>query len=220
MSQAKPILYSYYRSSCTYRVRIALNLKNIAYDCRIVNILKGEQFSDDLKKLNPKREVPVLVIGDKILAQSLPIIEYVDETIPSGLKLLPSDSYRRYQTRMISEIICSGIQPLQNTSVMNKIGETKAEWAAHFISVGFDALELALKETSGKYCVGDELSLADCCIVPQVYNARRFKVDLAKYPLIAKIDKELNEIEAFKNAHPSAQIDCPESEKAAPQPSH
>jgi len=81
-------------------------------------------------------------------------------------------------------------------------------------------LELALKETSGKYCVGDELSLADCCIVPQVYNARRFKVDLAKYPLIAKIDKELNEIEAFKNAHPNAQIDCPESEKAAPQPSH
>ncbi|CAF5147470.1 unnamed protein product [Rotaria sp. Silwood1] len=138
-SNIKPILYSYYRSSCSYRVRIALNLKNIPYIIHPVNLLKGETSTDEHKKLNPKCEVPVLIIGGKTFLQSLPIIEYIDETHQVKPRLLPEDPYQRYQARLISEIIASGIQPLQNLTVLKRVGdEKKGEWAHHFIKVGLD----------------------------------------------------------------------------------
>ncbi|CAF1147198.1 unnamed protein product [Adineta steineri] len=213
-SQTKPILYSYYRSSCSYRVRIALNLKNISYSQEIVNLLKGENKTETYKKYNPKGEVPALIIDGKTLVQSVPIIEYIDDTHQYKPRLLPEDSYKRYQARMISEIIASGIQPLQNNSVLKRVGEEKkTEWAHDFIKNGLDALEKALEESAGRYCVGDEVSIADCCLVPQIYNARRFNVDLTPYPIMTAIDERLSHIPAFKQAHPNQQPDFPGEEK-------
>ncbi|CAF1398829.1 unnamed protein product [Rotaria magnacalcarata] len=210
----KPILYSYYRSSCSYRVRIALNLKNIVYQIQSVDLLKGESSTDEYKKINPKGEIPVLLIDGKRLTQSLPIIEYLDETYKMP-RLLPDNSYQRYQARMISEIIASGIQPMQNISVLKRVGEDKkVDWARHYIKTGLDAVEKALEESAEQFCVGNQLSIADCCLIPQLYHARRWKIDLTKYLLIPSIEERLNSIDAFKVAHPNQQPDCPEKEKA------
>ncbi|XP_064368332.1 maleylacetoacetate isomerase isoform X3 [Dromaius novaehollandiae] len=170
---AKPILYSYYRSSCSWRVRIALALKGIAYDQVPVNLLKdgGQQFSAEFKALNPMKQVPALKIDGIILSQS-------------------------------------------NLSILEQMGEKKMEWAQHYITSGFQALEQILQHTAGRYCVGDEVSMADLCLVPQVFNAERYKVDLAPYPTITKINKALLELEAFKVSHPSRQPDTPTEMRA------
>ncbi|XP_025976206.1 maleylacetoacetate isomerase isoform X1 [Dromaius novaehollandiae] len=212
---AKPILYSYYRSSCSWRVRIALALKGIAYDQVPVNLLKdgGQQFSAEFKALNPMKQVPALKIDGIILSQSLAIIHYLEETRPNP-RLLPQDPKKRAQVRMISDHIVSGIQPLQNLSILEQMGEKKMEWAQHYITSGFQALEQILQHTAGRYCVGDEVSMADLCLVPQVFNAERYKVDLAPYPTITKINKALLELEAFKVSHPSRQPDTPTEMRA------
>ncbi|CAF1000100.1 unnamed protein product [Rotaria sordida] len=138
ISHFDPILYSYYRRSCSHRVRIALNLKNIIYQIQPIDLLKGEASTDKYKKINPKGEIPVLLIDGKKLTQSLPIIEYLDETHKTP-RLLPDNPYQRYQARMISEIIASGIQPLQNLSVLKRVGdEKKVEWTRHYIKIGLD----------------------------------------------------------------------------------
>ncbi|KAM3594227.1 uncharacterized protein V6R79_004454 [Siganus canaliculatus] len=207
---AKPILHGYFRSSCSWRVRTALALKGIEYDQIPVNLIKdgGQQLSEEYKTVNPMQQVPTLEIDGISLSQSLAVIQYIDETRP-GPRLLPADPKKRAQVRMISDIIASGIQPLQNLSVIQKIGAEKVQWAQHFIDRGFQALEPILKQTAGKYCVGDEISMADICLVPQVYNAERFKVDVAKYPTIQRLNQALIEIEAFKVSHPSCQPDTP-----------
>ncbi|XP_025047957.1 maleylacetoacetate isomerase isoform X4 [Alligator sinensis] len=179
----KPVLYSYFRSSCSWRVRIALALKGITYDQVPVNLLKDG-------------------------GQQLAIIEYLEETRPNP-RLLPQDQKKRAQVRMISDHIVSGIQPLQNLAVLQRVGEKKLEWAQHYITNGFQALERILKNTAGRYCVGDEVSMADLCLVPQVYNAERYKVDLALYPTITRINKTLLELEAFQVSHPTKQPDTP-----------
>ncbi|XP_025976207.1 maleylacetoacetate isomerase isoform X2 [Dromaius novaehollandiae] len=215
MASEKPILYSYYRSSCSWRVRIALALKGIAYDQVPVNLLKdgGQQFSAEFKALNPMKQVPALKIDGIILSQSLAIIHYLEETRPNP-RLLPQDPKKRAQVRMISDHIVSGIQPLQNLSILEQMGEKKMEWAQHYITSGFQALEQILQHTAGRYCVGDEVSMADLCLVPQVFNAERYKVDLAPYPTITKINKALLELEAFKVSHPSRQPDTPTEMRA------
>lgn len=207
---AKPVLYSYFRSSCTWRVRIALALKGIAYDQVPVNLLKdgGEQLSPEFSALNPMQQVPALRIDGITLSQSLAIIEYLEETRPKP-RVLPKDPKKRAQVRMISDHIASGIQPLQNLTVLKQAGEKKLEWAQTCISRGFKALEQILQETSGSYCVGDEVSMADLCLVPQVYNAERYKVDLAPYPIIRRINKALLELEEFQTSHPCRQPDTP-----------
>ncbi|XP_019407619.1 PREDICTED: maleylacetoacetate isomerase isoform X4 [Crocodylus porosus] len=179
----KPVLYSYFRSSCSWRVRIALALKGITYDQVPVNLLKDG-------------------------GQQLAIIEYLEETRPNP-RLLPQDQKKRAQVRMISDHIVSGIQPLQNLAILQRVGEKKLEWAQHYITNGFQALEQILKHTAGRYCVGDEVSMADLCLVPQVYNAERYKVDLAPYPTITRINKALLELEAFQVSHPTKQPDTP-----------
>uniref|UniRef100_A0A8C7YGB9 Maleylacetoacetate isomerase n=1 Tax=Oryzias sinensis TaxID=183150 RepID=A0A8C7YGB9_9TELE len=207
---AKPVLYSYFRSSCSWRVRIAFALKGIEYNLVPVNLIKdgGQQRSEQYSKLNPMQQVPAVEIDGITLCQSLAVIQYIDETRP-GPRLLPVDPKARAKVRMISDLIASGIQPIQNLSVLQKVGEEKVPWAQHFINRGFQALEPILKETSGKYCVGDEISMADICLVPQVYNAERFKVDIGRYPTIRKINETLVELEAFKVSHPSHQPDTP-----------
>ncbi|XP_066468200.1 maleylacetoacetate isomerase isoform X1 [Tiliqua scincoides] len=207
---AKPVLYSYFRSSCSWRVRIALALKGIAYELVPVNLLKdgGQQLTSEFKAVNPMQQVPALRIDGVTLSQSLAIIEYLEETRPNT-RILPQDPKKRAQVRMISDHIASGIQPLQNVTILQQMGEKKLEWAQRCISHGFQALEQILQETAGRYCVGDEVSMADLCLVPQVYNAERYKVELAPYPTIIRINKALLELEAFHTSHPSRQPDTP-----------
>ncbi|TWW72147.1 maleylacetoacetate isomerase isoform X4 [Takifugu flavidus] len=210
-SQTKPVLHGYFRSSCSWRVRIAFALKGVEFDQVPVNLIKdgGLQLTEQYKTLNPMQQVPAVEIDGITLSQSLAVIQYIDETRP-GPRLLPADPKKRAQVRMISDLIASGIQPLQNLYVIQKMGAEKMQWAQHFIDRGFRALEPILKETSGTYCVDDEISMADICLVPQVYNAERFKVDLEKYPTIKRLNQTLREIEAFRVSHPSCQPDTPE----------
>ncbi|KAF4084061.1 hypothetical protein AMELA_G00124370 [Ameiurus melas] len=211
----KPVLHGYFRSSCSWRVRIAFALKGIEYDQVPVNLVKdgGQQLTDQYRTVNPMQQVPAVTIDGITLSQSLAIIQYIDETRP-GPSLLPAEPQQRAQVRMISDLIASGIQPLQNIYVIQKIGEEKVQWAQHFINKGFKALESILKQTSGTYCFGNEISMADVCLVPQVYNAERFKVDLDQYPTIKRINQTLMELEAFKATHPSRQPDTPDDLRA------
>ncbi|XP_012332292.1 maleylacetoacetate isomerase isoform X1 [Aotus nancymaae] len=214
----KPILYSYFRSSCSWRVRIALALKGIDFEMVPVNLIKdgGQQFSKAFQALNPMKQVPTLKIDGITIHQSLAIIEYLEETRPTP-RLLPRDPKKRASVRMISDLIASGIQPLQNLSILKKVGEvskdlreeTQLTWAQNAITSGFNALEQILQSTAGKYCVGDEVTMADLCLVPQVANAERFKVDFTPYPTISCINKRLLALEAFQVSHPCRQPDTP-----------
>ncbi|KAL5008607.1 hypothetical protein ScPMuIL_014188 [Solemya velum] len=208
---AKPVLYSYYRSSCSWRVRIALALKKIDYDYSAVNLIKdgGQQFSEDFKVKNPMCQVPALFIDKVSLTQSVPIMEYLEETRPEPA-ILPKDPIERAKVRMIVETITGGIQPLQNLQVLKKIGDAgKVEWSRHWIDKGFKALEQVLRETSGKYCFGDHVTMADACLVPQVYNAKRFNVDMEQFPIITRINDDLVLLDAFQVSDPAQQPDCP-----------
>uniref|UniRef100_A0A6B2F281 Maleylacetoacetate isomerase n=1 Tax=Bothriechis nigroviridis TaxID=88079 RepID=A0A6B2F281_BOTNI len=206
----KPVLYTYFRSSCSWRVRIALALKGIAYEQASINLIKdgGQQMTSDFQAVNPMQQVPAIKIDGIILSQSLAIIEYLEDTRPLP-RLLPQDPKKRAMVRMISNHVASGIQPLQNLAVLQQMGEKKQDWAQRIISQGFKALEQILQETAGDYCVGDEVTMADLCLVPQVYNAERFKMDLTPYPTISRINRALLELEAFQSSHPSRQPDTP-----------
>ncbi|XP_072618200.1 maleylacetoacetate isomerase isoform X2 [Vulpes vulpes] len=211
MQAGKPILYSYFRSSCSWRVRIALALKSIDYETIPTNLIKdgGQQFSKEFQALNPMKQVPVLKIDGITIGQSLAIIEYLEETRPTP-RLLPQDPKKRAYVHMISNLIVSGIQPLQNLSVLKQLRqENNLPWAQKAISSGFEALEQILQGTAGKYCVGDEVTMADLCLVPQVANAERFEVDLTPYPAISRINKTLLTLEAFQVSHPCRQPDTP-----------
>uniref|UniRef100_A0A8D0T4V6 maleylacetoacetate isomerase n=1 Tax=Sus scrofa TaxID=9823 RepID=A0A8D0T4V6_PIG len=190
---------------------LALALKNIDYEIVAINLIKdgGQQFSKEFQALNPMKQVPALKIDGITLSQSLAIIEYLEETRPTP-RLLPQDPKKRAQVRMISDLLASGIQPLQNLSVLNQVGkENQLTWAQRVIAPGFNALEQILQSTAGKYCMGDEVSMADLCLVPQVANAERYKVDLSPYPTISRINKSLLALEAFQVSHPSRQPDTP-----------
>ena len=170
----KPVLYSYFRSSCSWRVRIALNMAKIDVEQVAIHLVKngGEQHSDDYKKLNPLGQVPSLAIDGLLLTQSVAIMEYLNDTHPQA-KILPDSPAMRAKVRMISEMICSGIQPIQNLSVMQKHSQDQGErmaWSKHWITTGFVALEKVLEKTAGECCVGDLVTMADCCLVPQVFQ--------------------------------------------------
>ncbi|XP_076326388.1 maleylacetoacetate isomerase-like isoform X2 [Tachypleus tridentatus] len=212
VSSSKPILYSYFRSSCSWRVRIALALKGIEYEYRPVNLIKagGEQHLEDFRKLNPLEKVPALVINGHTLTQSLAIINYLDEEYPQN-KLLPVDPLMKAQVNIVADTIACDIQPIQNLVVLQYVGdEKKAEWGKYWITKGFTGLEKLLLTTAGKYCVGDSVTLADLCLVPQVYNANRFKVDMTQFPLISRINHALCQLEAFQISHPANQPDSPQ----------
>ncbi|RWS05917.1 maleylacetoacetate isomerase 2-like protein [Dinothrombium tinctorium] len=191
----------------------ALALKGVDYEYRAVNLLKGEQYSDEFKKVNPNSFVPTLVVNEnnkqESIVESMAILEYLEEKYPQP-NLLPKDALNRAKVRSICESIVSGIQPLQNLVILKKVeelGGNKNQFANSVISDRFRCLETLLKQTSGKYCFGDQITLADLCLVPQVYNAYRFSVDMSAFPIISSIVERLKEEEAFKKAHPDAQPD-------------
>ncbi|EDW66527.2 probable maleylacetoacetate isomerase 2 [Drosophila virilis] len=211
----RPVLYSYFYSSCSWRVRIALGLKKIPYELRPTSLVTTEAndsincYTNEYRELNPMQQVPALQIDGQTLCDSVAIMHYLDETRPLH-PLLPQDPHKRAKVREIVEIICSGIQPLQNRLVLSHLGKEKSrEWAQHWISRGFRGLEQVLSLSSGKYCVGDEISMADCCLVPQVFNARRYKVTLDPYPTILQLDQNLATNETIRASHPHNQPDCP-----------
>jgi len=206
-------LYTYWRSSCSWRVRICLALKALQFTPVPIHLVKngGEQHSDMYKNLNPMAQVPTLIDGDFQLTQSMAIIEYLEERYPENHALFPGDAQAKARVRQVCEIINSGIQPVQNLNVLQRLdADKKVEWAHHYIARGFDALEQLLESTAGQYCVGDRVTAADACLVPQVMNAERFKVDMAKYPLISRINAELKLMDAFIVSDPSNQVDCPD----------
>ncbi|XP_017863791.1 PREDICTED: probable maleylacetoacetate isomerase 2 [Drosophila arizonae] len=211
-SDARPVLYSYFASSCSWRVRIALGLKDIPYDIRPTNLIKPDEtycYTNEYREINPMQQVPALKIDGQTLCDSVVIMHYLDETRPQN-PLLPQDPLKRAKVREIVEIICSGIQPLQNRIVLEHLGkEASMAWAQHWISRGFRGLEGVLATSSSKYCVGDEISMADCCLVPQVFNARRYKVNLDAFPKIVELDQRLAANEIFLACHPHRQPDCP-----------
>lgn len=210
-------LYGYFRSSAAYRVRIALNLKGLAYDSVPVHLLKdgGQQFSGDYLSLNPTALVPTLLDGDTAIGQSMAIMEYLEETHPSPA-LLPSDAQGRARVRAIAQTIACDIHPLNNLRVLKylkhdmKLSEQdKDTWYRHWISVGLSGVEamLAKHPATGRFCHGDQPTLADLCLVPQLYNARRFSCDESAFPNIVRIDAACAELEAFSLATPERQPD-------------
>jgi maleylpyruvate isomerase len=210
-------LHSYFRSSAAYRVRIALALKELDYETVAVHLTKGggEQFGAAFSALNPQQLVPVLEDGGAALSQSLAIIEYLDEAYP-GAPLLPATAIERARVRSLAQAIACDIHPLDNLRVLRYLVHTlkvtpeqKDAWYRHWIALGLAALEqrLAREDGTGAFCHGDKPTLADCCLVPQMNNARRFGCDLAPYPTVERIDAACQALPAFQRAHPDRQPD-------------
>lgn len=209
-------LHGYFRSSASYRVRIALNLKGLAYGDAPVNLVKGEQRSDQYRLRNPQGLVPVLETGDGIsLSQSLAICEYLEEKYPEPA-ILPQNLEERARVRSLAQLIACDIHPLNNLKVLKylvgNIGmdeKAKLNWYRHWVAEGFDALEARLNGEPGtdEFCQGNIPTLADICLVPQVFNAERFECDLSAYPTIQRITARCRELRAFSKASPGEQLD-------------
>jgi maleylpyruvate isomerase len=211
-------LYSYFRSSAAYRVRIALNLKNLPYDYAPVHLLRdgGEQLKPEYRKLNPDAILPTCIDGDHVMQQSLAIIEYLEETHPEP-PLLPKVPADRAYVRSVALQIACEIHPLNNLRVLKYLKHTlgvddaaKDAWYRHWVECGFATLEehLASDSRTGKLCFGDTPTLADACLVPQVFNAQRFKIDLAPFPTIQRINDYASQMDAFARAAPGVQPDA------------
>jgi maleylacetoacetate isomerase len=209
-------LYSYWRSSASYRVRIALALKGLKADIIPVNLLKGEQKSAAYGAVNPHMRVPSLVDGNSIFTQSLAIIEYLEERYPSTA-LLPQVPEERAYVREIAMMVATDISPLNNSGTLALLGGTyglddaqKLAWQHYWMNGGFAAIEAMLERSpySGQCCFGASPTMADCALIPQVYNARRFGCDMTAYPRITAIDAYCNSLPAFKTAHPDQQVDA------------
>jgi len=212
------ILYTFFRSSAAYRVRIALNLKGLAYEAVPVHLSRGggEQLAPAYRKLNPQSLVPVLQDGGHALTQSLAIIEYLEETHPQP-RLMPKTPVERARVRALALAVACEVHPLNNTRVLNYLSgpmglgdDAKRTWYHHWIALGLGALEarLAGDRETGSYCHGDAPGLADCCLVPQLANARRFKCDVSPYPTLLMIEKNCQALDAFQRAAPDQQPDA------------
>jgi maleylacetoacetate isomerase len=207
-------LYGYWRSSAAYRVRIALNLKQVAYEQAAVHLVKKEQFAAEYRALSPSGVVPTLVTDDgRVLLQSLAICEWLDETV-AGPRLLPADPYERARARAIALLIACDLHPLNNTRVQAYLRAELAQddahveaWIHNWQKIGLDAAEAMVGD--GPFAVGASPTLADICIVPQLYNARRFGVDLTPYPKLRAIDANAAKLPAFIDALPERQPDAP-----------
>lgn len=210
-------LYSYFRSSAAYRVRIALALKELAFDMAPVHLVRngGEQHAPAYRQINPEGLVPALVDDSGVLTQSLAIIEYLDETHAPAI-LLPTDSKARARVRSLALHVACEIHPINNLRVLQylerELDIDKARrdaWYRHWVEQGFQSIEAQLQASeTGRFCHGDTPTLADCCLVPQVYNARRYNVNLSPFPTIERIDAACASINAFQAARPEAQPDA------------
>jgi len=217
-------LYTYYRSSAAFRVRIALNLKGMEHELVPVHLVRdgGEQKQADYLAKNPQGLLPLLQLDDKYLSQSLAILEYLDEVHPNP-KLLPDDPLVKAQVRSIAQIIATDIHPINNLRVLQYLsGEFKASkeqkntWYRHWIQHGFEALETILNQQvsinankQNQFCIGSSPTIADCCLIPQVYNAERFNLPMHHYPRIQEINACCLELSAFDQALPENQADAP-----------
>jgi maleylpyruvate isomerase len=212
-------LYDYWRSSAAYRVRIALNLKGLSYTHECVHLVRdgGENLKPAYRALNPQGKVPTLELDDgTALAQSMAIIEYLDETHPDPA-LLPKDPVSRAQARAFALAVACEIHPLNNIGVLKHLeatfgaeGKAKVAWMAHWMGEGFAALEdgLARRDWQGPFLFGDAPGIAEIFLVPQFYNARRWGIDLSAYPLLVKADEAAHGVKAFQDAAPEAQPDA------------
>ena len=211
-------LYSYWRSSASYRVRIALELKGLDYDYLPVHLVQdgGAQFSAAYREINPQSRVPTLATPAGVLTQSMAIMEWLEETYPQPA-LLPGDAYARAQLRGMAQLLVADIQPLQNLSVTGYLRETvRADeaaiklWLHHWISRGLSAFEALLTRQlqPGDFCLGATPTLADVCLVPQCYSARRFGIEPAVWPRIARIEQACAALSAFQRAAPEQQPDA------------
>jgi maleylpyruvate isomerase len=212
-------LYTYFRSSAAFRVRIALNLKGLAYDPVLVHLPKGEHRRPEYAAVDPQALLPTLVDGERALSQSLAIIEYLEETRPEP-PLLPSDAAGRARVRSLSLLVACEIHPLNNLRTLQHLkralGQNEEQinaWYRHWIADGFGKLEADLnRDESGggadRFCHGDLPTMADCCLVPQVFNAKRYSADLGPYPTLMRIFDSCMKLEAFDRAQPSKQPDA------------
>ena len=211
-------LFNYFRSSASYRVRIACNLRGLPYEYVPIHLNRngGEQFAADFSALNPQQLVPVLDDSGFRVAQSIATLEYLEEHYPTPA-LLPSVDVERARVREVVQYIACDIHPLNNLRVLKFLtgtlqlsDEQKKTWISHWLETGLAALESQLDHAStrGAFCFGDSPTLADCCLMPQLFNARRFDVDVDRYPTLREIEKNCESIEAFRLAHPSRQPDA------------
>jgi maleylacetoacetate isomerase len=208
---SRPILYDYWRSSAAYRVRIALNLKGVDYESRQIDLREDEQKSGDYRALNPQGLVPMLEIDGQRLTQSVAIIAYLDIRYPNQ-PLIPAAAVERAHVTAMAMAIACDIHPLNNLRVLkylkNELGHSQDEidrWYAHWISEGLPALEAIAKPRAGKFLFGDAPTGADVCLVPQLYNARRFNVPLDDYPTLLRAEENANKMDAFAAAYPDRQ---------------
>ena len=211
-------LYSYFRSSAAFRVRIALNLKGLDYEIIPVHLMKdgGQQLSAEYKQMNPTGLVPTLVDDGHALAQSMAILEYLEETHPEP-PFLPADAVGRARVRAIAQTIACDIHPLNNLRVLKHLKHAlsvedaaRDDWYRHWVNVGLESIEamLAGHPSTGRFCHGDEPGMADILLVPQVFNARRFDCDLSGMPTITRIVEACRELDAFARAEPARQPDA------------
>lgn len=209
-------LYGYWRSTAAYRVRIALHLKEISFESISIHLVKngGEQHGSSYAELNPSHLVPTLVDGDFSLNQSLAIIDYLEQSNPTHA-LYPSGAKAKAKVQALALDIACEVHPLNNLRVQQYLthslkatSEAKQAWLEHWMSIGFTAIETKLNETAGLYCFADTVSVADICLVAQVYNAHRFNVDMGSYPLINRIVENCNMLPAFIRALPENQSDA------------
>ncbi len=209
-------LFSYFRSSASYRVRIALAVKGLPYEYVAVHLMKGHQKEDAHHARNPLEQIPALELEIEgkthVVAQSLAILELLEELHPSPA-LLPKDLFLRCRARELAELVNAGIQPHQNLTTMGRLDALEKgagrKSAIHYNEVGLTTFEERVKETAGLYAIGDSPSFADVCLVPQMYSARRFDIDVAsRYPTLTRIDHALNELPGFAAAHPDRQPDA------------
>jgi maleylacetoacetate isomerase len=211
-------LYTFFRSSASYRVRIALNLKDLSYEQAPIHLRRGggEQLSAAYKAINPQALIPAFEDNGRILTQSLAIIEYLEEKHPKP-PLLPADAADKALVRSMAMVIACEVHPIQNLRVLNYVKKEYAQtdeqvnrWAQHWIDLGLAALEqmIAAAGKRGKFCFGDTPTLADICLVPQLGNARRYGCDLSKYPAILDVEKNCMAVAAFANAAPEKQPDA------------
>ncbi len=210
-------LYGYWRSSAAYRVRIGLNVKGLEVEEEFIHLQRLDQRGEDYLALNPQGLVPTLIDGDVCLSQSLAILEYLDDLYPEPA-LLPSDPAGRARVRQLAQVVACDIHPIDNLKVLNfltnELGvsdEGRLTWYRHWVTQGLEGLEglVAGHAATGQFCHGDRPSLADLCLVPQLYNARRFDVDLSRYPALLRIDQACQALNAFAAAVPEAQPDAP-----------
>jgi maleylacetoacetate isomerase len=211
-------LHTFFRSSASYRVRIALNLKAIDYAAVAVHLSRngGEQFAAAFDALNPQHLLPVLEDDGLVLNQSLAILEYLDETHPA-VPMLPADAAGRARVRALSQMIACDIHPLNNLRVLNYLTQqlgldeaAKTRWYRHWVALGLEAFEAALarSDATGRFCHGDSPGMADCCLVPQVFNAQRFDCDMSAYPTLMRIHDSCMQQDAFQAASPARQFDA------------